>query len=291
MSTFTFRRFVLALMGVLVLAACSPAGGSEGSGAEQAVSPYQIVLVSADFAVEEPRISFIVFDGSEAVADISTIRISAIELGEDLSASDQLPAWTGDAASHSDYEVPYWVFYPQIEKAGYWGMVAEITGADGSTTRSDFVVEVREQSKAPGIGDLAPASRNRTLATEPDISLLTSADEPDPDLYQLTVADAIQTGRPTVVGFLTPAFCQTQWCAPVLDSLEAVKSETGDAVNFIHIEVYDDFQELTPVKEMAEWGLDTEPWVFVLDADGRVMFKFSGPLSPGELLTALEELI
>ena len=77
----------------------------------------------------------------------------------------------------------------------------------------------------------------------------------------------------------------------MLDSLEAAKAVTGDAVNYIHIEVYDDFQELTPVKEMAEWGLDTEPWVFVLDADGRVTFKFSGPLSPGELLTALEELI
>lgn len=35
----------------------------------------------------------------------------------------------------------------------------------------------------------------------------------------------------------------------------------GDAANFIHIEVYQDFQTLTCVPEMAEWGLSTEPWI------------------------------
>jgi len=42
---------------------------------------------------------------------------------------------------------------------------------------------------------------------------------------------------------------------------------------------------------MAEWGLDTEPWVFVLDADGKVVARFSGPLSPTELLASLEPLL
>jgi hypothetical protein len=170
-------------------------------------------------------------------------------------------------------------------------MVAEIDRANGSTVRADFLVEVQPDSAAPAVGAAAPASANRTLATEPDIALLTSANDPDPTFYQLTVADAIATGRPTVVGFLTPAFCQTKWCAPVLNSLEAARAETGDAVNFIHIEVYDDFQKLTVVKEMAEWGLETEPWVFVLDGDGRVVARFSGPLSPEELLTALRPLL
>ena len=169
-------------------------------------------------------------------------------------------------------------------------MIAEMDQTDGTTTRADFVVEVQPTSKAPAIGATAPASHNRTLATEPDISLLTSANDPDPALYQLTVADAIATGRPTVVGFLTPAFCQTKWCAPVLNSLEAARASTGDAVNYIHIEVYDDFQKLTVVDEMAEWGLETEPWVFVLDGNGQVVNKFSGPLSPAELLAALESL-
>jgi hypothetical protein len=257
---------------------------------EAPVSPLQVILVSADFAVGEPRVSFAIFDGTEAAADVTGVRLSALELGEDLSATDQAPAWKGEAVGYTDYEIPYWVFYPQLPTAGYWGMVAEISRADGTTTRSDFVVEVQPANTGPAIGEMPPASENRTLATVPDIALLTSATDPDPAFYQMTVAEALATGQPTVVGFLTPAFCQTQWCAPVLDTLAAVRAETGEGVNFIHVEVYDDFQKLTPVKEMAEWGLETEPWVFVLDGDGRVTARFSGPLSPQELSAALGPL-
>lgn len=273
---------------LFLLTACSPA--TEPIVTTE-VSPLQIVLVSADFAVGEPRISFAVFDGENAAEDVTDIRISAVELGEDLSASDMAPSWSGEATGYTDYEIPYWVFYPQLQRAGYWGMIAEIARADGSTTRADFVVELQPASKSPAVGMAAPASKNRTLATQPDINLISSAADPDPAFYQLTVADAIATGRPTVVGFLTPAFCQTKWCAPVLDTLKAARSETGDAVNYIHIEVYDDFQKLTVVKEMAEWGLETEPWVFVLDGEGRVVARFSGPLSPAELLASLQPLL
>ncbi|HRN67245.1 MAG TPA: hypothetical protein PK205_05910 [Promineifilum sp.] len=287
-----FFAIVLLLAAVSCTAAPTaeePAPSVAGGAAE--TSTLQIVLVSADFAVGEPRISFAVFDGDKAASDIASIRVSAVELGEDLTATDATPSWSGEATGYTDYEVPYWVFYPQLERPGYWGMVAEITRSDGATSRSDFLLQVQPTSKSPAIGAPAPASENRTLATEPDISLLSSANDPDPAFYQMTVAEAIKTGRPTVVGFLTPAFCQTKWCAPVLDSLEAVRKETGDAVNYIHIEVYDDFQKLTVVKEMAEWGLDTEPWVFVLDADGKVVARFSGPLSPAELLSSLEPLL
>ncbi len=283
-------RILFIILATLVLVSCSSAN-QPAPPLEAGASALQVIMVSADFAVGEPRISFAIFDGEAAAADVTGVRISAVELGEDLSATDQLPAWSGEATGYADYEVPYWVFYPQIENPGYWGMIAEITRADGSTTRSDFVVEVQPASQSPAVGAVAPASANRTLATEPDISLLSSANDPDPAFYQFTVADAIATGRPTVVGFLTPAFCQTKWCAPVLDSLEVARDETADAVNFIHIEVYDDFQKLTLTKEMAEWGLQTEPWVFVLDGDGQVVARFSGPLSPEELLAALRPLL
>lgn len=281
-------RVLLIIVILLTAVACTSAPAVEEA-AE--VSPLQVILVSADFAVGEPRVSFAVFDGEEAASDIASIRISAVELGEDLTASDMPPAWSGEATSYTDYEVPYWVIYPRLERPGYWGMIAEVTRDDGSATRADFLVEVQPESKSPAIGAAAPASDNRTLATEPDITLLSSANEPDPAFHRLTVAEAITTGRPTVVGFLTPAFCQTQWCAPVLDSLKAARAETGEAVNYIHIEVYEDFQELTVVDEMAEWGLDTEPWVFVLDEAGAVIARFSGPLSPAELLMSLEPLL
>jgi hypothetical protein len=284
------QRWPFILIICLLLTACS--GQAPVAEPTLPASSLQVVLVSADYAVGRPRVSFALFDGTEAADDVQGVTIRAVKLDEELKATDAPVVWSGEATNYSDYEIPYWVFYPELDEPGYWGMVANLRAADGTESEANFVVELRPESMSPAIGMVAPASQNRTLATEPDILKLSSGNDPDPALYQLTVAEAVNSGEPTVVGFLTPGFCQTKWCAPVLESVEAVRDEIGDeAANFIHIEVYEDFQALTVVKEMAEWGLETEPWVFVLDEDGRVAAKFSGPLSPRELQSALEPLL
>lgn len=255
--------------------------------APEAVTPVQVALVSGDFAVGRPRVSFALFDGPEPLADVQQVEVSAVEVG----VENATPVWTGMAEGYSDYEIPYWVIYPELPAAGFWGMAAEIRRGDGMVVEASFVVEVREESASPAIGEAAPASENRTLKTEPDLQKLSSGSDPNPALYQMTVAEAVASGRPTVVGFITPGLCQTEWCAPVLDSVEAVRAKVGEQANFIHIEVYEDFQALTVVDEMAEWGLTTEPWVFVLDEDGRVVASFNGPLSARELMGALGPLL
>ena len=57
---------------LLLLAACG--GTAEPPAApvaEASLSPLQIILTSADFAVGEPRISFAIFDGTEVATDVS----------------------------------------------------------------------------------------------------------------------------------------------------------------------------------------------------------------------------
>jgi hypothetical protein len=184
------------------------------------------------------------------------------------------------------------VAYPEIPHAGVWGLAAQITLADGSETTSQFTIEVAEATQTPAIGSAAPPSQNRTLSTEPDIAKLTSAQEPNPALYQMTVAEAVTSGRPSVIVFSTPAFCQTAVCAPVLDSAEAVYQELGEQANFIHLEIYKEFNPtLVQADEVSEWGLPSEPWTFLLDKEGRVAARFGGPVSPRELTAALEPLL
>lgn len=283
---------ILLLSMVLAIGGCTPASAppSIEVGPNES-SALQVILVSADFAVGAPRISFALFDGPDAATGIKSVTVNAIPLDDDLSATDSPPVWSGTAENYTDFEVPYWVFYPELDEPGYWGMVAEIEKEDGSTSRADFLIELVPESASVPIGAAAPPSDNLTLTTQPDIALLSSASDPDPALYQMTIAEAIASGKPTVVGFLTPGFCQTKFCAPVLQSMESLHNEVGDGVNFIHVEVYNDFQALTVVPEMAEWGLESEPWVFVLDGDGNVVDKFSGPVSPREIRTALDPLM
>lgn len=57
-------------------------------------------------------------------------------------------------------------------------------------------------------------SPNKTLYTVERLEELTTDYTPDPDLYQLTIAEALITGRPTVIVFATPAFCTSPTCGP-----------------------------------------------------------------------------
>ena len=251
------------------------------------VSPLQITRMSGDTAVGQPRIVFGLFDGPDPVADAQSVSLSVVPVGEEGAES----VWQGVAENFSDYEIPYWVAYPTLPTPGFWGVTAEVILADGRSVTSQFTIEAKAESESTDIGELAPLSQNRTLATEPDIEKLSSGNNPDPAFYQLTVAEAVASGKPTVVGFITPGLCETKWCAPVLESVAVVRNDVGDAANFIHIEVYQDFQTLTYVPEMAEWGLSTEPWIFVLDSTGRITDKLAGPVSPRELTQALEQVL
>lgn len=279
------KLLLFCLVGLFVLAAC---GGSEnGAVFEDAVSPLQITRMSGDTAVGTPRIVFGLFDGPDPVANARTVSLSIVRVGEEESQ----PVWQGSAENYSDYEVPYWVAYPTLPSPGFWGVTAEVVLADGRSVTSQFTIEAKAESDAVAVGDLAPLSQNRTLATEPDISQLSSGNNPDPIFYQLTVAEAVASGKPSVVGFITPGLCESKWCAPVLDSVATVRQAVGEKANFIHIEVYQDFQTLAYVPEMAEWGLQSEPYIFVLDGNGRVTASLAGPVSPRELTQALEAVL
>jgi hypothetical protein len=42
---------------------------------------------------------------------------------------------------------------------------------------------------------------------------------------------------------------------------------------------------------VKEWGLVTEPWVFMIDRQGLVADKFDGPAPVAELEPALQKLL
>lgn len=268
------------------LAACAP---QKANPVSTPVGPSSIVVtVAADeFAVGRPRVPFVLFEGSQPVSSAQAVAVTAI----DLNPSTPVPGWSGEAANYSDYSIPYWVVYPALPHAGFWNLQTDITLADGSHTGGQFAIQVVDRTVSPGVGEAPPASHNRTLRSEPDLAKLTSDPEPDPDLYRLTVANAIGSGKPSVITFATPAYCTSRLCAPVLNTVKQVAAQDRAAVNFIHIEVYQEFNPLTYADEMAEWGLQSEPWTFVLDRQGVVVDRFGGPLSANELSQALAPLL
>lgn len=250
-------------------------------------SDFQVLVASDDFPVGQPRVPLLLFAGPQRVADAQRVNLTAF----DLTGGTPIPGWTGEAVNYSDYAVPYWVAYPTLPHAGLWGLQAAITKGDGTVTTGQLVIEVKDRTPVPAIGSQPPRSQNRTLTTQPDLRQLTSAAQPNPAFYQLTVAEAMQSGRPSVVVFATPGFCQTALCAPVLKSAETIYPAFKAQVNFIHVEIYKQFNPALVVDDtVTEWQLTSEPWTFILDQKGTVFARFGGPVSPRELTATLKEL-
>ena len=88
-------------------------------------------------------------------------------------------------------------------------------------------------------------------------------------------------------------------CGPTLDKVKPFVDEFPD-LTFINVEPYelewDGSQlqpvltdgQLTPVPAVDEWGLLTEPWIFVVDAGGAIRGSFEGAVGDSELRAALE---
>jgi hypothetical protein len=81
----------------------------------------------------------------------------------------------------------------------------------------------------------------------------------------------------------------------VLDNVKVVQPEFADSVNFIHIEPYQlDANgglangQLTAAPSTDVWGLQFEPWIFVVGADGIVTDRFEGSASPDELRESIQ---
>lgn len=180
--------------------------------------------------------------------------------------------------------------YHTFDQEGEWWVRLNPSGF-GPTPRTPFMVG--RTDPVPGPGDLAPAVATRTLDDHP-IEEISSDDEPDLSFYELSLDDALASGRPTVVVFATPAFCVSRACGPMLDQVKAASLSHPNA-NYVHVEIYENLdaentQDLRVVQAVRAWGLPSEPWVFVVDANGMVAARFEGALTEEELDTALEQV-
>ncbi len=183
-----------------------------------------------------------------------------------------------------------YVSYFEFPSAGPWELV--VSRSDGQEL-GRALIEVVEDSVVPNVGDPAPPSESLTGLTAEAIAAISTDVEPDPDLYDLSIAEAVNNGRPTVVAFATPAFCQTALCGPTLETVKAAAAGRDD-IDVVHVEPFDlelaPQGVLDPIPSMADWGLVTEPWVFVIDADGLVAATFEGIIGGAELEAAIDGL-
>ena len=84
---------------------------------------------------------------------------------------------------------------------------------------------------------------------------------PDDALHRVVIAESIAAKRPLVVVVSTPVYCTSRFCGPVTDAVEALVL-LYPGVDFVHLEVWKDFETSTLNAAAAEWmfpaGSDAE---------------------------------
>jgi hypothetical protein len=175
---------------------------------------------------------------------------------------------------------------------GDWGVELQIdTGERKQTIRPRF--SVGTQATTLPVGHDAPRSINRTVGDVDDLTLLDSSANPSEEMHTETIADALDAGRPILLLFAVPGYCTSQLCGPEYEIMRKLYPDYRDRVSFIHVEPFEvpSSPEKVLVQAAKDFGLQTEPWFFVIDAQGKVSMKFEGPTSMQELVTALEDVL
>jgi hypothetical protein len=207
----------------------------------------------------------------------------------------------GTIEVHDAGETGSYISYVNFDRPGNWGVIVSGETADGQEIPSTgLTFNVFEEHFRLAVGDPAPLTVQPLVSDVDDVRDLDTSAEPIVGQHDMTIADAVQSGKPTVIAFATPAYCQTQICGPVKEILDDLYESHKDEANFIHIEPYDvprmrsgDCASISAclVPALSEWRLESEPWVFIVDADGKVAAAFDGIASYEEMEAALEETL
>ena len=301
-----FKLILLPALAAFAALACATAAGpaSDDPLAQPAGGPpVSLVVSNSDLAVGENRVSFGLVD-----RDYMPVRPDTVEL---RAVYYEPGAPTGEVRHRTAAEFLPWppegrrgVFVANVafdqagtaigDTLGIWELHATFAYEEETLTVG-AVVSVAADHSAPFIGDAAPLSDTPTVADTDDLRTISSSPEPDPALHQLSIADAVRAGKPAIIGFATPSFCVSATCGPQVSDLSALARQYQGQANFVHVEVYRDPHLIDPgnparelVPAVAEWGLVSEPWTFVVGSDGRIAARFEQYVPPIALEAALQ---
>jgi hypothetical protein len=296
-------RVLVLLAAALGAAACgagkSATKAAPGTvGAELARPGPDVALIqgTTDYATGPVRVTFLVIDSKSRSIERPHARVwVGPSLDEPAAVSTEAVlepiGVPGQSSPASGGVSRIYVARFRLARPGTYTLVAE---PDGAKIQGLATLRVARHPQAPAVGDKAIPSRTPTLSsTHGDVAGLTTATPPDLGLLRYSVADSIAAHVPFVLVFATPKFCSSRTCGPVVDVAQAVRRRfAGSGIRFIHVEVYKDNNPAQGFNRwFREWGLPSEPWVFVVDRDGRIRQRFEGSVAVAELSAAVRRLV
>jgi hypothetical protein len=275
-----------------------PGWPTPGTAAKASVFP---VIVSSEQICGPNRFLFSFLDASSnpvATPD-RTASVAFYDLGRDPSK----PVSTETATFLWAIEGVRGLYVTNVtfDESGEWGAEFTTAAAGGQPEAVRMRFEVKPTGTPVAVGAPAPSVKTPTAAdVGGDLAKISSDPKPYAPFYQTSLDQALAAHEPFVLVFATPAFCTSGQCGPTLDLIKGV-AQKEPGVTFINVEPYelqyadgrlqpvlDANGQLQPVQATIDYGLLTEPWIFVVDKSGTVSASFEAIVSPEELTAAVD---
>jgi len=174
-----------------------------------------------------------------------------------------------------------------VPKAGTYFVLA-LTQAPSGMIGATGELAAAPSTEIPGVGERPPDIATDTKATvNGNESLLTT--RLPPESMASASFNQVLGKKPVALLFSTPQLCISRVCGPVTDIAVQIQHRFGDKVTFIHQEVYVDNQPSKGLRpQLRAFHLRTEPWLFVVNRQGKIVARLEGAFGTNEVTQAIQ---
>jgi len=174
-----------------------------------------------------------------------------------------------------------------VSKPGTYA-IAAVTQSGGKLIVATGEIAVAAVNSIPDVSQPAPAIATDTAASVGGkLSLLTTRIPPE-NMHAVSLKDVLGK-QPVALLFSTPQLCVSRVCGPVTDIVTSLQQQFSSRITFIHEEVYvndDPKQGLRP--QLKAFHLQTEPWLFTINRQGRIAARLEGAFGVNAVTQALQ---
>lgn len=286
---FSRRRFLAmsASLGFAGAVAACGGSGTSSSATKKANGTLQVVKRFPDEGLVpgDVRLPISLGDKSGVLAKNSEVALPDVLHASVVKPEDGTVVMKGLTAQRhgENLSVAYWPFeFTLMDEGIYILRVDEAPDSDAA-----FQLQKRSDVQMPLVGDPLPPFDTPTVDNSRGVETICTRPAGTCPFHTITLAEALQQGKPVLYLIGTPAYCTTGTCSPALDALIEVSKTIGNTAVFVHADVYKDKSATEAAPAVQAYKLSYEPVLYITNAEGVLVKRLDAVFDVKEMKAVL----